>query len=91
MLLLLLLLLFTNKPSNNEDIGILLLLLLFILVTDDLFKLDKNLNIFIPIVENYIGSNATRPSTVVKTLNGHTVEITDTDAEGRLCIADCLE
>jgi len=54
-------------------------------------KLNKNINLLIPIVENYIGSKATRPSTVVKTITGKTVEITDTDAEGRLCIADALE
>jgi leucyl aminopeptidase len=54
-------------------------------------NLNKNINLLFPIVENYIGSNATRPSTVVKTITGKTVEITDTDAEGRLCIADAIE
>ena len=54
-------------------------------------QLPKNINLLIPIVENYIGSEATRPSTVVKTLNKHTVEINDTDAEGRLIIADAVE
>lgn len=54
-------------------------------------NLKKNINLLFPIVENYIGSNALRPSTVVKTLTGKTVEITDTDAEGRLCIADAIE
>jgi len=54
-------------------------------------NLKKNIHLLIPIVENYVGSKATRPSTVVETINGHTVEITDTDAEGRLCIADAVE
>lgn len=54
-------------------------------------NLQKNINLLIPIVENYIGSDATRPSTVVKTLNNKKVEIVDTDAEGRLCIADAIE
>jgi len=54
-------------------------------------QLKKNINLLLPIVENYIGSNATKPSTVVKTINGKTVEIIDTDAEGRLCIADAVE
>ena len=54
-------------------------------------NLEKNINLLLPIVENYIGSKATRPSTVIETINGTTVEITDTDAEGRLIIADALE
>lgn len=54
---------------------------------------DNNLNIhlFIPIVENMIGNNGTKPGSVVKTKNSKTVEIIDIDAEGRLCLADCFE
>jgi hypothetical protein len=56
-------------------------------------KLDNNLNIhlFIPIVENMISSKATRPGMVVKTVSNIKVEIIDTDAEGRLCLADCFD
>jgi len=38
-----------------------------------------------------VGNTATRPGQVVKTTGGKTVEITDTDAEGRLCLADGFE
>jgi leucyl aminopeptidase len=49
-----------------------------------------NIHLLIPIVENMIGNTATRPGQVVETYNSKTVEITDTDAEGRLCLGDCL-
>lgn len=38
-----------------------------------------------------ISNTAVRPGNVIKTNNNKTVEIVDTDAEGRLCIADALE
>lgn len=44
----------------------------------------------IPSVENMPSANATRPSDVVKSLSGITVEINNTDAEGRLIMADAL-
>ena len=43
----------------------------------------------IGLVENMPDGNATRPSDVVKTALGDFVEISDTDAEGRLVLADC--
>ena len=49
-----------------------------------------NIHLLIPIVENMISNTSTRPGQVVKTYNSKTVEITDTDAEGRLCLGDCL-
>ena len=55
-------------------------------------KLDtNNIHLLIPIAENMIGNTATRPGQVIKSYNSKTVEITDIDAEGRLCMADCLE
>jgi leucyl aminopeptidase len=44
----------------------------------------------VPAVENMPSSSATRPSDVVTTLSGLTVEINNTDAEGRLILADAL-
>ena len=44
----------------------------------------------LPIVENRIGSNATLPGDIVTSYNKKTVEIIDTDAEGRLIMADAL-
>ncbi|MFQ5381742.1 MAG: leucyl aminopeptidase, partial [Dehalococcoidia bacterium] len=43
-----------------------------------------------PCTENMPGGNATRPGDVVKAMNGVTVEILNTDAEGRLVLADAL-
>ncbi|MCW5977823.1 MAG: leucyl aminopeptidase [Bryobacteraceae bacterium] len=44
----------------------------------------------IPAVENMPGSRAQRPGDVVTTLSGKTVEVLNTDAEGRLILADAL-
>ena len=44
----------------------------------------------VPAVENAIGPNAFRPSDILKSRKGLTVEIEDTDAEGRLILADAL-
>ncbi len=44
----------------------------------------------VPSVENMPGSAAQRPGDVVKTMSGKTVEVLNTDAEGRLILADAL-
>lgn len=44
----------------------------------------------IPLAENMPGSKATRPDDIVTTLSGQTVEILNTDAEGRLILCDAL-
>jgi leucyl aminopeptidase len=44
----------------------------------------------IALTENMINGNATKPGDIVKGLNGLTVEILNTDAEGRLILADAL-
>ncbi|HET6380819.1 MAG TPA: leucyl aminopeptidase [candidate division Zixibacteria bacterium] len=43
-----------------------------------------------PMVENMPGGNAQRPGDVVKAMNGKTIEVTNTDAEGRLILADAM-
>jgi len=43
-----------------------------------------------PLAENSIGPDAQRPGDVIKTHNGKTVEVYNTDAEGRLILADAL-
>ncbi|WP_131795334.1 leucyl aminopeptidase family protein [Fluoribacter gormanii] len=48
------------------------------------------LHVLIPVVENAIGPNALRPGDVLTMRNGLTVEIDNTDAEGRLILADVL-
>jgi leucyl aminopeptidase len=44
----------------------------------------------IPTCENMPGGNATRPGDIVTTMSGQTVEILNTDAEGRLILCDAL-
>jgi leucyl aminopeptidase len=48
------------------------------------------LRVLIPAVENAISGNAFRPGDVLKSRKGMTVEIGNTDAEGRLVLADAL-
>ena len=43
-----------------------------------------------PMVENMPGGNAQRPGDVVRAMNGMTVEVTNTDAEGRLILGDAM-
>ena len=45
---------------------------------------------FVGAVENMIGGNAYKPDDVLKAKNGKTIEIRNTDAEGRLVLADVL-
>jgi leucyl aminopeptidase len=53
-------------------------------------KLDVRLRVLIPAVENSIAGNAFRPGDVFKTRKGLTVEIGNTDAEGRLVLCEAL-
>ena len=53
-------------------------------------NLPIRLSLLIPAVENAIAGNAFRPGEVIKTRQGLTVEIDNTDAEGRLVLADAL-
>lgn len=53
-------------------------------------ELPVRLYCCVPAVENAIGPNAFRPSDILKSRKGLTVEIDDTDAEGRLILADAL-
>jgi leucyl aminopeptidase len=53
-------------------------------------KLKMRLRVLIPAVENSVSGNAMRPSDVFTSRKGLTVEIGNTDAEGRLILADAL-
>lgn len=53
-------------------------------------QLPVHLRVYIPAVENAISGAAYRPSDIVRTRNGTTVEIGNTDAEGRVVLADAL-
>ncbi|MGB5590901.1 MAG: leucyl aminopeptidase family protein [Gammaproteobacteria bacterium] len=52
--------------------------------------LQVHLRVLIPAVENSIAGNAYRPGDVIKTRKGLTVEIGNTDAEGRMVLCDAL-
>ena len=52
--------------------------------------LKVRLHVLVPAVENAIAGNAFRPGDVLKSRKGLTVEIGNTDAEGRLILADAL-
>lgn len=54
------------------------------------FALPVRLRLLIPAVENAISGNAFRPGDIVRTRKGLTVEIGNTDAEGRLILCDVL-
>ena len=53
-------------------------------------KIDICLRVLIPAVENSVSGNAFRPGDVLPSRKGITVEIGNTDAEGRLVLADAL-
>ncbi len=52
--------------------------------------LPINLRVVIPAVENAVSGNAFRPGDILTARDGRTVEINNTDAEGRLILADAL-
>ncbi|OHU85322.1 MULTISPECIES: leucyl aminopeptidase family protein [Pseudoalteromonas] len=53
-------------------------------------NLPVRLRVMVPAVENAVSKNAFRPGDVIKTRKGITVEIDNTDAEGRLVLCDAL-
>ncbi|WP_420992215.1 leucyl aminopeptidase family protein [Cupriavidus sp. 30B13] len=53
-------------------------------------RLPVRLTLVVPAVENAVGAGALRPGDVVRTAGGTSVEIENTDAEGRLVLADAL-
>lgn len=53
-------------------------------------KVQRNIDAYIPLAENAISGGSFRPSDIIKAKNGMTVEIHNTDAEGRLILADSI-
>ena len=53
-------------------------------------NLDVRLRVLIPAVENNISGNAFRPGDIIKSYKGTTIEVGNTDAEGRLILCDAL-
>jgi leucyl aminopeptidase len=55
-----------------------------------LFRAKVNCMAIVPLVENMPSGRAQRPGDVVQSMSGKTIEIINTDAEGRLILADAL-
>jgi hypothetical protein len=55
-----------------------------------LMKLPINLTVIVPTTENMPGGGASRPGDIVTSMSGQTIEILNTDAEGRLILCDAL-
>lgn len=53
-------------------------------------KLALEVHVIIGATENSIGQDAYKPDDILKAMNGKTIEVRNTDAEGRLVLADCL-
>ncbi|HEU0070344.1 MAG TPA: leucyl aminopeptidase family protein [Alphaproteobacteria bacterium] len=53
-------------------------------------KLNVRLRVLLPTVENSVSGNAMRPSDILHTRKGITVEVGNTDAEGRLILCDAI-
>jgi leucyl aminopeptidase len=53
-------------------------------------KLPLRLRLLVPVAENSVSGTSLRPSDVIKARNGKTTEVTNTDAEGRLILADAI-
>ncbi len=54
------------------------------------FQPSIEVRAYMPCTENMIGSNAIKPGDVLKSRSGKTIEVLNTDAEGRLVLADAL-
>jgi len=53
-------------------------------------KLPLNLTVIVPATENMPGGAASKPGDIVTSMSGQTIEILNTDAEGRLILCDAL-
>jgi leucyl aminopeptidase len=53
-------------------------------------KLNVEVDGYVPATDNLPGANAQKPGDVIRYLNGKTIEVINTDAEGRLILADAL-
>lgn len=53
-------------------------------------KLKCNMTVLVAAAENMVSDRAYRPGDIIRMANGKTVEVTNTDAEGRLVLADAL-
>lgn len=82
------------KPSDNMDEMKMDMagaaVVLAVLKTASDLKLPIHIIGVIPAVENIPGSKSYRPGDIIKTYSGKTIEVLNTDAEGRIILADAL-
>lgn len=82
------------KPASEmyklkqDMMGAAILTCIMKLIMDNSLKI--NVSLVLPLVENMPSGTATKPGDVFTSLSGKTVEIDNTDAEGRLILADAL-
>lgn len=72
----------SDKSGGSAVLGIMSIL--------SKLKLDIEVHGIVGAVENMIGGDAYKPDDVLYAKNGTTIEVRNTDAEGRLVLADCL-
>lgn len=53
-------------------------------------KLKKNIIVLVPAVENMASGSSYRPGDIIRSMSGKTIEVLNTDAEGRIILADAL-
>ncbi len=53
-------------------------------------KLKKNIVVLVPAVENMASGSSYRPGDILRSMSGKTIEVLNTDAEGRIILADAL-
>lgn len=53
-------------------------------------KLKKNIVVLVPAAENMPSGESYRPGDIIRSLSGKTIEVQNTDAEGRIVLADAL-
>ncbi|MFH1769632.1 MAG: leucyl aminopeptidase, partial [Parcubacteria group bacterium] len=59
-------------------------------ITASLLKIKKNVIGLVPAVENMPSGSSYKPSDVLRSMSGQTIEVINTDAEGRIILADAL-
>ncbi|XP_041369957.1 cytosol aminopeptidase-like isoform X2 [Gigantopelta aegis] len=79
----------TNMDKMRADMGGAACVVGALLAIGQL-KLPINIRGFIPLCENMPSGKATKPGDVVTAMNGKTIQVDNTDAEGRLILADAL-
>lgn len=79
----------TNLHYMKSDMGGATAVLGALIAASEM-KLPVNITAILPITDNAVSNNAYLPSDVITAYNGKTIEVIDTDAEGRMTLADGL-